>query len=42
MLELLFGEVIRLRDDENGYGPRGKGFIVHVEVPEEIEAHMPG
>ena len=38
MLELLFGEVIRLRDDENGYGPRGKGFIVHVEVPEEIEA----
>jgi hypothetical protein len=34
--ELLVGEVARLRDDESGYGPRGKGFIGHVDVPEEV------
>lgn len=34
--ELLLGEVPRLRDDENGYGPRGKGYIGHVEIPQEI------
>ena len=36
-LDLLVGEVPRLRDDEGGYGPRGKGFIVHVHVPQEVE-----
>ncbi|KAE8377094.1 hypothetical protein BDV26DRAFT_282143 [Aspergillus bertholletiae] len=36
-LELIMGEIPRLRDDENGYGPRGKGFILHVEVPEQVE-----
>lgn len=36
-LELIVGEIPRLRDDENGYGPRGKGFIVHVDVPVEVE-----
>lgn len=36
-LDLLMGEIPRLRDDENGYGPEGKGFIVHVDVPEELE-----
>lgn len=36
-LGLLLGEVLRLRDDEAGYGPRGKGFIGHVDVPEEVE-----
>jgi hypothetical protein len=34
--ELLVGEVARLKDDENGYGPRGKGFIGHVDVPDEV------
>jgi len=34
--ELLVGEVARLRDDENGYGPNGKGFIGHVDVPDEV------
>jgi uncharacterized SAM-binding protein YcdF (DUF218 family) len=33
---LLVGEVARLKDDENGYGPVGKGFIGHVDVPEEV------
>lgn len=32
------GEVPRLRDDAEGYGPLGKGFIAHVEVPPEVEA----
>lgn len=37
LCELLVGEIIRLKDDENGYGPNGKGFIGHVDVPEEVE-----
>ena len=32
------GEVPRLRDDEQGYGPRGRGFIAHVDVPDDVEA----
>ncbi len=35
-VSLVLGEVLRLRDDENGYGPKGKNFIDHVEVPPEI------
>ncbi len=35
--ELILGEVWRLRDDENGYGPRGKGFIRHEDIPQNIE-----
>lgn len=36
-IELILGEIPRLRDDENGYGPCGRDFIAHVEVPNEIE-----
>lgn len=36
-LELLMGEIWRLRDDEHGYGPNGAGFLRHVEIPEETE-----
>jgi hypothetical protein len=36
--ELVVGEVPRLRDDAAGYGPRGRGFIAHVDVPAEVEA----
>lgn len=36
-MSLLLGEIPRLRDDESGYGPRGKGFITHVDIPNEIE-----
>lgn len=25
-----------LSDDENGYGPRGKNFISHVDIPKEV------
>ena len=35
-VNLLMGEIPRLTDDENGYGPCGKNFIAHVDVPEEV------
>lgn len=37
LCELLVGEITRLKDDENGYGPKGKGFIGHVDMPEEVD-----
>lgn len=37
-LRLLSGEVTRLTDDEHGYGPRGAGFVTHVDVPEDVLA----
>jgi hypothetical protein len=36
-ISLLLGEVPRLRDDDNGYGPRGRDFIDHVDIPGEVE-----
>lgn len=33
---LYLGEIPHLRDDENGYGPLGKNFIAHVEIPPEV------
>ena len=30
------GEIHRLSDDESGYGPRGRGYISHVEIPIEV------
>lgn len=36
-ISLLLGEIPRLTDDENGYGPRGKDFIAHVDVPEDVK-----
>lgn len=33
---LLMGEIPRLTDDINGYGPKGKDYIAHVEVPAEV------
>lgn len=36
-MSLIMGEIPRLRDDKNGYGPRGRRFIPHVEIPSEIE-----
>lgn len=37
-ISLLMGEIPRLRDDEQGYGPHGRGFIPHVDIPDEVEA----
>lgn len=36
-LSLILGEIPRLRDDAQGYGPNGKGFISHVTIPAEVE-----
>jgi hypothetical protein len=35
---LALGEVRRLRDDAEGYGPRGAGFLGHVDVPDPVQA----
>lgn len=37
-VSLVMGEVPRLRDDADGYGPRGRDFIAHVDVPAAVEA----
>lgn len=34
---LLLGEIPRLRDGAQGYGPRGKDYIAHVDIPAEVE-----
>ena len=36
-ISLLMGEIPRLSDNENGYGPSGKDFIAHVDIPEGVE-----
>lgn len=36
-VDLVMGEIPRLRDDEAGYGPKGKGFIAHVDIPPRVE-----
>ncbi len=35
--ELLVGEIWRLRDDVNGYGPRGKNYFDHLDIPSDVE-----
>lgn len=35
-VSLVLGEIPRLRDDKNGYGPNGKDFYGHVEIPEDV------
>jgi hypothetical protein len=35
-LALILGEIRRLRDDEYGYGPKGRDFLPHVEIPESV------
>ncbi len=34
---LLMGEIRRLSDDQDGYGPNGAGFIAHVDVPKKVQ-----
>lgn len=36
-IELVIGEIPRLRDDENGYGPLGRNYQIHTDVTDEIE-----
>lgn len=35
-VQLLMGEVPRLTDDKNGYGPNGKDYLAHVEIPKDV------
>lgn len=35
-VDLMMGEIPRLTDDLNGYGPKGKGYIAHVDIPKEV------
>jgi hypothetical protein len=35
-ITLLMGEIPRLSDDAEGYGPSGKNYIAHVDVPIEV------
>lgn len=35
-VSLVLGEIPRLRDDENGYGPKGLNYIDHVDIPVEV------
>lgn len=35
-VRLLMGEIFRLQDNLEGYGPKGKNFIAHVEISEKI------
>lgn len=35
-ITLLMGEIPRLSDDVEGYGPNGKNYIEHVEIPNEV------
>ena len=37
-LTLLMGEIPRLEDGPEGYGPRGRGYIAHVDIPDEVLA----
>lgn len=36
-VNLLMGEIPRLTDDADGYGPNGKDFIAHVDIPKEVK-----
>ncbi|MCY6371146.1 YdcF family protein [Clostridium ganghwense] len=35
-LSLVMGEIPRLCDDKKGYGPNGKCFIEHVDIPQKV------
>ncbi|WP_312979081.1 YdcF family protein [Atlantibacter sp.] len=37
-LSLIVGEIPRLRNDKDGYGPNGRGFIEAVDIPEAVLA----
>lgn len=35
-INLLMGEMPRLSDTKDGYGPMGKNYLAHVDIPEEV------
>jgi hypothetical protein len=39
-VSMLLGEIPRLTDDADGYGPAGRGYIAHVDIPPAVlDAH---
>ena len=36
-ITLLMGEIPRLTDDKNGYGPKGTGYIAHIDIPKDVK-----
>lgn len=36
-IELLLGEIPRLSDNADGYGPKGKNYIAHMDIPENVQ-----
>ncbi|WP_413733555.1 YdcF family protein [Sodalis sp. RH21] len=36
-VSMIMGEVRRLRDAPDGYGPQGTGFISHIDIPHNVE-----
>lgn len=36
-ITLLMGEISRLSDNADGYGPKGKNFITHVDIPNKVK-----
>lgn len=36
-INLLMGEIPRLSDTKEGYGPEGKNYIAHVDIPLEVQ-----
>lgn len=36
-ITLLMGEIPRLTDNSRGYGPLGKNFIAHVDIPADVQ-----
>lgn len=36
-ITLLMGEIPKLTDDENGYGPKGTSYIAHIDILEDIK-----
>jgi uncharacterized SAM-binding protein YcdF (DUF218 family) len=35
-ITLLLGEIPRLHDTPSGYGPNGKNYILHIDIPNEV------
>ncbi|MDX6914906.1 ElyC/SanA/YdcF family protein [Pectobacterium carotovorum] len=35
-VSMILGEIKRLHDDADGYGPKGAGFIGHVDIPDTV------
>lgn len=35
-ISLILGELPRIRNDAQGYGPKGRDFITHVEIPAQV------